>query len=73
MKDGDTLAEDYNLINKRKSSQMKPTPRELQETHKTYEKLVEHLISEGYADSKESADDIIRGMSETWFNLIVND
>jgi len=52
---------------------MKPTPRELQETYKTYESLVEHLISEGYADDKESADDIIRGMSETWFNLIVND
>jgi hypothetical protein len=52
---------------------MKPTPRELQETHKTYEKLVEHLIAEGYADDNESANDIIRGMSETWFNLIITD
>jgi hypothetical protein len=52
---------------------MKPTPRELQETHKTYEKLVEHLIEEGYAEDNNSADDIIRGMSETWFNLIIND
>jgi hypothetical protein len=52
---------------------MKPTPRELQETYKTYESLVEHLISEGYADDKESADNIIVGMSETWYNLIIND
>jgi SOS response regulatory protein OraA/RecX len=52
---------------------MKPTPRELQETYKTYESVVEHLIAEGYADDKESADKIIDGMSETWYNLIVND
>jgi hypothetical protein len=52
---------------------MKPTPRELQETYKTYESLVEHLISEGYADDNESANVIINGMSETWFNLIMND
>lgn len=52
---------------------MKPTPRELQETHKTYEQLVEHLISEGYAEDKDSADNIIKGMSETWFNLIITD
>lgn len=52
---------------------MKPTPRELQETHKIRQQLVEHLISEGYADNEESADEIIKGMSETWFNLIIND
>ncbi len=52
---------------------MKPTPRELQETYKTYESLVEHLISEGYADDKDAADKIIEGMSDTWFNLIIND
>jgi len=52
---------------------MKPTPRELQETYKTYESLVEHLISEGYADDKKSADKIIEGMSQTWYNLIIND
>jgi hypothetical protein len=51
---------------------MKPTPRELQETYKIRHQLVEHLISEGYADDKKSADDIINGMSETWFNLIIN-
>lgn len=52
---------------------MKPTPRELQETYKTYESVVEHLIAEGYADDKESADKIIEGMSETWYNLIVGE
>ncbi len=52
---------------------MKPTPRELQETYKTYERVVDHLISEGYADDKESADKIIEGMSETWYNLIVGE
>jgi hypothetical protein len=34
---------------------------------------VEHLISEGYADNKESADKIIEGMSETWYNFIVKE
>jgi len=52
---------------------MKPTPRQSQEIHKNYEKVVEHLIKEGYAEDKESANNIINGMSETWFNLIVND
>jgi hypothetical protein len=52
---------------------MKPTPRQSQEIHKNYERVVEHLISEGYADDKDSADSIIEGMSEAWFNLIIAD
>lgn len=52
---------------------MKPTPRQSQEINKNYEKIVEHLINEGYAEDKESANNIINGMSETWFNLIIND
>ena len=52
---------------------MKPTPRELQKTYKIHSQLVEHLISEGYADDNESANAIINRMSETWFNLIMND
>ena len=52
---------------------MKPTPKELQETYKTYECVIEHLISEGYAENKESADKIIEGMSETWYNFIVKE
>jgi len=51
---------------------MKPTPRETQEAYKNYEKVVEHLISEGYAEDKDAADSIIKGMSEEWFNLIIS-
>lgn len=51
---------------------MKPTPRETQEAHTHYERIVEHLINEGYAEDKESADKIISGMSEQWFNIILN-
>jgi len=52
---------------------MKPTPKQSLEIHKNYERVVEHLIKEGYAEDKESADNIITGMSETWFNLIIKD
>ncbi len=52
---------------------MKPTPKQLQETYKLHDQLVGHLISEGYAEDEESANHIINGMSETWFNLIVKD
>ncbi len=52
---------------------MKPTPRQSQEIHKNYERVVEHLIKEGYAEDAESADSIITGMSEAWFNLIIAD
>lgn len=52
---------------------MKPTPRQSQEINKNYEKVVEHLIKEGYATNKESADSIINGMSESWFNLIIGE
>ena len=51
---------------------MKPTPRELKETYKLHNQLIEHLISEGYADDNESANKIIEGMSETWFDMIFN-
>lgn len=52
---------------------MKPTPKQSQKIHKNYERVVEHLINEGYAENRESADSIINGMSETWFNIIIND
>jgi len=32
---------------------MKPTPKQSQEIHKNYERVVEHLINEGYAEDKE--------------------
>lgn len=52
---------------------MKPTPKESQEIQKNYEIVVEHLINEGYAEDKDSADNIIRGMSESWYNLIISE
>ena len=51
---------------------MKSTPREIQEAQ-NYKKVSEHLIREGYAPDQTSADDIIRGMSEEWFNLIIEE
>jgi hypothetical protein len=52
---------------------MKPTPREAKEIHSNYEKVVDHLIKEGYAENKESADSIIKGMSEVWFDMIISE
>ena len=49
---------------------MKPSPRQLKETKEIYEKVVKHLIEEGYANDVESADSIISGMSEQWFEQI---
>ena len=51
---------------------MKPTPREIQEAYKNYEKVLKHLIEEGYAEDKDSADNIISGMSEEWYSLILS-
>jgi len=50
---------------------MKPTPKESQKIHENYEKVVEHLIEEKYAIDSESADKIIAGMSQEWFDTIV--
>ena len=52
---------------------MKPTPRETQQANENYKKVSEHLIREGYAEDQKSADNVIRGMSEEWFQLILND
>ena len=49
---------------------MKPSPRQLKETKEIYEKVVKHLIEEGYATDVESADSIISGMSDQWFEQI---
>jgi len=50
---------------------MKPTPKESKKIHENYEKVVEHLIEEKYTEDREGADNIIAGMSEEWFNLII--
>ena len=52
---------------------MKSSPREVQQAHQNYKKVSENLIREGYAPDQESADDIIKGMSEDWFNLIIEE
>ena len=51
---------------------MKPTPKEAKKIHEHYEKVVEHLIEENYALDKEGADQIINGMSDEWYSLIVD-
>ena len=51
---------------------MKPTPKEHREAIDRHAIIVEHLISEGYAEDQESADKIIMGMSEEWFNIIID-
>jgi len=50
---------------------MKPTPREAKLIHEKYERVVDHLIKEKYAADKESADKIISGMSQDWYDTIV--
>ena len=50
---------------------MNPTPKELQAIHEKYELVIKHLVDEGYAEDKENADEIVRGMSEQWFEQII--
>jgi hypothetical protein len=50
---------------------MKPSPKKLKETKEIYHKVVDHLISEGYAIDSDSADNIIKGMSDEWFETII--
>ena len=62
------------IINKqisRITNTMKPTPRETKKIHENYEKVRQHLIDEKYAVDADSADKIISGMSQDWFDTIV--
>ena len=52
---------------------MKPTPRQYKEAVERTEKIKEYLIKEGYADNPEMADSIIMGMSEQWYETILED
>ena len=52
---------------------MKPSPKKLKETKNIYYTVVEHLISEGYATDSDSADNIIKGMSDEWFETIIDE
>ena len=51
---------------------MKSSPRQVKEAKKAYERVVDHLVAEGYAKTKTDADNIIGGMSEEWYSIIVN-
>ena len=53
-------------------SKIKSTPRQVKEAKKAYERVVDHLVSEGYAKNKIDADNIIGGMSEEWYNMIID-
>ena len=50
---------------------MKPSPREIREAKKAYDKVVDHLITEDYAKTKEDADQFISVMSEDWYYMIL--
>ena len=50
---------------------MKPSPIEIKESHAIYANVLNHLIQEGYADNEESAGIIVEGMSEEWYNSII--
>ena len=52
---------------------MKQTPRQMREANIAYEKLFDYLINENYASNKQDADAIIGGMSEEWYNIIINE
>ncbi len=51
---------------------MKSTPRQVKEAKKAYERVVDYLVAEGYARTKTDADNIIGGMSEEWYSIIIN-
>ena len=53
-------------------SKMKSTPRQVKEAKKAYERVVDHLVSEGYAKNKIDAVNIIGGMSEESYNMIID-
>ena len=52
---------------------MKPTPRQYKEAVERTEKIKEYLINNGYADNPEMADNIIMGLSEQWYETILED
>ena len=50
---------------------MKPTPKQYKEAYEKMEKISKYLISEGYAETPEMAENIIMGMSDEWYNQIL--
>ena len=53
---------------------MKPfTPQELREAQERTKKISNYLIRGGYAENSDMAGNIIMGMSEQWYEQILND
>jgi|TARA_B100001142_G_scaffold104290_1_gene106321 hypothetical protein len=50
---------------------MKPSPKQTISANNYFERVVAHLIEEGYAETEQDATKIIEGMSEAWFDLIM--
>ena len=51
---------------------MKPTPKQYKEAVDRHSYIEKYLISEGYAETPEMAGNIIMGMSEEWYNQIID-
>ena len=51
---------------------MKQPPRQIKEARKAYDRVVDHLVSEGYAKTKIDADNIIGGRSEELYHMIID-
>ena len=52
---------------------MKPfTPKDFKEAHERSKKITDYLIREGYAENTGMAGNIIKGMSEAWYEQILN-
>jgi len=49
------------------------TPKQLKEAHERTKKITDYLIREGYAENTDMAGNIIMGMSEAWYEQILND
>ena len=50
---------------------MKPSPKQTISANNYFERVVAHLIEEGYDETYQDANKIIEGMSEAWFDLIM--
>ena len=53
---------------------MKPfTPKDLKEAHERSKKITDYLIREGNDENTDMAGNIIMGMSDLWYEQILND
>ncbi len=43
----------------------------MQAIHEKYDLVVKHLVDEGYAEDQANADEIIKGMSDQWYEQII--